>query len=127
MEIRLTEAGKGEYRKKGADTWLPFSDKSFTVLSLCTRQGFFRAGHLTEYDDGKVNDTIVSDSDITGTLIKVVSDVLDARYRYRLYANNNCKVSVNGESFHNVKKNELISTVYGHGTEVVFEIIVAYE
>lgn len=127
MEIRLTEAGKGEYRKKGADTWLPFSDKSFTVLSLCTRQGFFRAGHLTEYDDGKVNDTIVSDSDITGTLIKVVSDVLDARYRYRLYANNNCKVSVNGESFHNVKKNELISTVYGHGIEVVFEIIVAYE
>lgn len=24
MEIRLTEAGKGEYRKKGADTWTPF-------------------------------------------------------------------------------------------------------
>ena len=24
MEIRLTEAGKGEYRKKGADTWIPF-------------------------------------------------------------------------------------------------------
>lgn len=25
MEIRLTESGKGEYRKKGADTWIPFS------------------------------------------------------------------------------------------------------
>ena len=24
MEIRLTEAGKGEYRKKGADSWGPF-------------------------------------------------------------------------------------------------------
>ena len=24
MEIRLTAAGKGEYRKKGADTWIPF-------------------------------------------------------------------------------------------------------
>ncbi len=24
MEIRLTEAGKGEYRKKGADSWVPF-------------------------------------------------------------------------------------------------------
>ncbi len=27
MEIRLTEAGKGEYRKKGADTWTPFKSE----------------------------------------------------------------------------------------------------
>lgn len=26
MEIRLTESGKGEYRKKGADTWFPFNN-----------------------------------------------------------------------------------------------------
>lgn len=36
MEIRLTEAGKGEYRKKGADTWTPF--KSDTIIPLLQLQ-----------------------------------------------------------------------------------------
>lgn len=34
MEIRLTEAGKGEYRKKGADSWVPFSGNWRKVASL---------------------------------------------------------------------------------------------
>lgn len=33
MEIRLTEAGKGEYRKKGADTWLPFSATKIILVA----------------------------------------------------------------------------------------------
>lgn len=33
MEIRLTAAGKGEYRKKGADTWLPFSATKIILVA----------------------------------------------------------------------------------------------
>ena len=56
MEIRLTEAGKGEYRKKGADTWIPFkADPLNVVLKFavdCTWDG---AGHsyLTCSIDGQ--------------------------------------------------------------------------
>ena len=56
MEIRLTEAGKGEYRKKGADTWLPLkADPLNVVLKFavdCTWDG---AGHsyLTCSIDGQ--------------------------------------------------------------------------
>ena len=56
MEIRLTAAGKGEYRKKGADTWIPFkADPLNVVLKFavdCTWDG---AGHsyLTCSIDGQ--------------------------------------------------------------------------
>ena len=45
MEIRLTEAGKGEYRKKGADTWTPFKSE-IRIINIFLPPHRDNYGHL---------------------------------------------------------------------------------
>ena len=54
MEIRLTESGKGEYRKKGTDTWIPFSGKE--VFCASTSSSSSRATLIKA--DGSVKNDI---------------------------------------------------------------------